>query len=262
MWNLNSIQRWPKIMGPMMLVILTSMLLCACSISSNQSICNEINYGMKITAEGEYHLSGEIDDMILVDAPGADITIILDNVYIQPEVGPAISVSDADSVTIVVADGTDNTLKDAPVRYDDGSKENGCIYSKCNLYITGAGTINVYGYYQNAIRCKDRVSIMDTDIMLISKHDGINANDGINISSSNVSVQCEGNGIITTKVGKEDKGVITIKDSNIDIISGKFGVVTKADLLLSGVAVFNKSVLGEYDVEGDVVIEEGSLINE
>lgn len=132
-------------------LVLTALLLCACSktaddggvssVSSGESVKtdintdqmdfeftnNDLNYGydessantvgenediIKITAEGTYVITGR-HTQIVVSAPDtAKIKIVLKNAAIENSTGPAIYITAADKVFITAYEGTENTVSD------------------------------------------------------------------------------------------------------------------------------------------------------
>ncbi len=64
-----------------------------------------------ITGGGTYAVSGAVTDgAITVNAPGEDVTLTLNGANITNADGPAILFDDAASATLLLADGTENTL--------------------------------------------------------------------------------------------------------------------------------------------------------
>jgi hypothetical protein len=82
-----------------------------------------------ITAEGTYVLSGSLTDgQVIIDAADAHVTLVLDGVDISSSTGAAIAATAADEVTVITADGSENTLSDTD-GYADDAEVNAALYS-------------------------------------------------------------------------------------------------------------------------------------
>lgn len=94
-----------------------------------------------ITQSGNYTVSGTLSDgQILVDAGKEDdITLTLSGVSITCTQSAPIYIKKASSVSIVLADGTDNTVADTDnYVLDEGEDEpDAAIFSKADLSISG-----------------------------------------------------------------------------------------------------------------------------
>lgn len=94
-----------------------------------------------ISEGGAYSFSGKLDSgKITVDAADEDVTLILSGAEITSPDSAAINVFKAGTVTVEVADGTENTLSDAAKyvyedSYSDKEKEepSACVFSKSDL---------------------------------------------------------------------------------------------------------------------------------
>ena len=100
---------------------------------------SKYNSNITITKAGEYTLTGEFKNSILVNAEGS-VTLILNGVNIQNDITATIANIGGNDLIIELEDNTVNTLSDG------GSSEyDGCIYSNGAITIERNGTLNVYG---------------------------------------------------------------------------------------------------------------------
>lgn len=160
---------------------------------------NEYDTNITITKSGEYTLTGEFKNSVLVNAQN-DVTIILNGVDIKSENTAAIANISSNNLTIKLASNTVNNLSDG------GSSEyDACIYSNGNLIIEGNGTLNVYGNQEEgegiATETKD-ITINSGTINIECEDDGINAGgDGglITINGGNIFINAKGDGIDSNK---------------------------------------------------------------
>ncbi|MCA9906539.1 MAG: carbohydrate-binding domain-containing protein, partial [Anaerolineae bacterium] len=68
-----------------------------------------------ISAAGSYHLSGTLTDgQVIVDTDDTQpVTLILDNASLSSATSAPLYIKEAETVTLVLAEGTTNTLADA-----------------------------------------------------------------------------------------------------------------------------------------------------
>ena len=163
-----------------------------------------------ITNEGIYHITGKISDGMLTINTDGYVKLVLDNVTITNNNGPAINIENSKKTYIELKN--ENTLT------DNGNNElNGAIYSKDDLIIEGDGKL-VIKSNQDGIVSKDDLIINNGFITINSKDDGIIGKDSIEINGGSIKITIEGDGIKTTN-NQEEKGYILINDGNIDILS-------------------------------------------
>lgn len=98
-----------------------------------------------ITDGGVYVLTGTLTDgRVLVNAPGADVTLVLRDADITCTDSSALYIYKAANVLVYLPDGTASTLTDGS-SYDysdsfssaDDEEPNACLYSKSDLIIAG-----------------------------------------------------------------------------------------------------------------------------
>ena len=169
------------------------------SITEKAINLNDYNSNFTITEAGEYTLTGEFKNTILIDTT-EDVILILKDVNIKNEITAAIANKGTGNLIIKLADNTINTLSDG------GSSEyDACIYSNGALTIEGNGTLNVYGNQEEgegiATETND-ITINSGTINIECKDDGINAGgDGgtITINGGKVYIKASGDGIDSNK---------------------------------------------------------------
>lgn len=180
-----------------------------------------------ITSGGSYTLSGVITDiMVLVDADNADVNLILDGVTIQNSSGPAIYIREADKVTITLAEGTANTLSDGAsyAITDSDSTLDAAIFSKADLTINGAGTLNLNGNYKHGIVSKDDLIISSGTLNVNAAKVGLNGKDCVKINSGNLDIQAGSDGIRSDNDEDASRGYVYLYGGSIRIVSGNDGI--------------------------------------
>lgn len=214
-----------------------------------------------ISDAGDYLLTGELNGSICIDAEEQIVHLILDGTDIHSFSGPAISVASAGKVIITINPDTVNNLRDSGY-YDASGDENACIYSVSDLTINGQGILNISGFYMDGIHSKDIVKILGGEVNVVSKRDGIRGNDGILIRTDTLNIESEASGLHTTKTNGSIPGDIEISRGTLSIISGKYAIASVGSLYVSECSIFNKGILGNYNVGGNLAIQEGCLKNE
>ncbi len=237
--------------------------------------------GTAITEKGMYLLEGTITETIIVDVDGSDdVTLLLNNVTISVEDGPAILVLSCDDVTISSLDGTTNYISDSSTRVDDYIDYNSVIYSFEDLYFNGTGILEVTANYNNAIYSKDDIKIVETHIIIESIDDAIVGRDSVIINEATLEVECDGDAIKTTNDEDTLKGYIYIIDGTFTfdcstglnainkllIENGTFtidasdnGIVSDVQIIIGNGVFTIDSVSDSINSKDDLIIFDGTF---
>lgn len=195
---------------------------------------------IKITTDGIFKVTGN-HSQIVVNAPDtAKPKIILENVNISCENGPAIYIESADKVFITLADGSDNTLSCGTGFDESYDNADGTIFSKADLTINGGGSLVVNGDYKCGIVSKDDLNIVDTNISVTSVGTAIEGKDCVKITNSNITVDAGTDGIKSTNSEDGARGYVLIE-------SGKFKITSNNDAVQAETALFIRG--GEFEIE-------------
>lgn len=197
---------------------------------------------LTVTESGVYAISGSTQDgRILVDAPDAAVTLLLEGADIACPDGAALYVYDADSVTLWLADGSENVLSDGESYAFDGAQEseadeepNACVYAKDDLVIAGTGALTVNGNYNNGITCKDTLVIGTANVTVNAVNHGVNGKDSLTVTGAGLTVTAGGDAVRSTNDSDETLGWITVEDSTLDLTSGEDGIQAETVLTLRG----------------------------
>ncbi len=193
------------------------------------------NKSVNITKAGTYHITGTIEDgNIMVNVNNTDLVrLILDNVSINCKDSSAINVESAKKVIIITAEDSVNTLIDGS-SYSTQDEPDAALFSKDDLVITGAGTLNITGNYLDGIVSKDSLEIVNTTVNINANDDGIRGKDYVGIKNSNISVKANSDGVKATNDTDAEKGYIQIKDSKITIEAGEDGIQAETVVSING----------------------------
>lgn len=198
-----------------------------------------------ISKAGTYVLSGKLEDgQIIVDTKdSAAIRLILNGVEIKAMQNAPVYVKSAGKVVISLEEGTQNIITDtANYVFAEGEDEpNAALFSKADLTINGTGTLTVNGNYEDAIVTKDRLKIMEGNLIINCQDDGIRGKDMVAIKNGDFTIISGGDAIKSTNSNNADKGFILIEngvfkitaegdgiqaETSLNIVNGDFNITT------------------------------------
>ena len=189
-----------------------------------------------ITDSGTYVVSGALDGQVVVNADKADVRLVLAGVSITNTGGPAIDIQDAGSAVMVLAEGTTNTLADGSA-YADTSEDaaTAALFSSDTLTITGTGSLNVTGSYNDGISSKNGLVITgEPTITVDAVDDGVRGKDYLLVSSGSLTVSAGGDGLKSSEDNDETKGFVALGDATVNVTSGDDGVSATTDVTVDG----------------------------
>ncbi|MBP8856505.1 MAG: carbohydrate-binding domain-containing protein [Anaerolineaceae bacterium] len=192
-----------------------------------------------ITAAGTYRLSGSLSDgQVIVETEDEDtVRLILDGVSISSSSSAPIYISKAEKTILVLAEGSVNTIMDGKtyVLADPESDEpNATIFSTSDLTITGTGSLEVTGNYNDGIATKDGLILAAGSITVSAVDDGIRGKDYVYIKEGGITVTAQGDGIKSDNDTDTSKGFITIDLGRIEVTSGGDSISAQTNVLVSG----------------------------
>jgi hypothetical protein len=240
------------------------------SISTSNTACVTISSTTAtITAAGTYSISGTLTDgQIIVNAPDkATVRLILNGATITSTTNAPIFSETADKVIIILATGTSNTLTDNAANQNDGA-----LYSKTDLTITGDGALTVTGNANDAIRSSDGLIIKSGNIKVTSVDDGIIGKDYIVIKGGTITVNSAGDGLKSDNDENATRGYIYITAGTLTITTTNGDAISaETDLLITGGTItatsgggsngFSNSAISTKGLKGNVavVIDNGNF---
>ena len=189
-----------------------------------------------ITGSGTYVVSGTLDGQVVVNADKADVRLVLAGASITNTGGPAIDIQDAGSAVMVLAEGTTNTLADGSA-YADTSEDaaTAALFSSDTLTITGTGSLNVTGSYNDGISSKNGLVITgEPTITVDAVDDGVRGKDYLLVASGKLTVTAGGDGLKSSEDNDEAKGFVALGDATVNVTSGDDGVSATTDVTVDG----------------------------
>lgn len=215
-----------------------------------------------INQAGDYLISGSLQNgRIVVNVDDDEVVhIFLNGVYIPSGDGPALCIQSAQKVVITLVDDQVNTLVDGSVN-NSYPTATACIYSEADLTFNGSGTINVLGYYEDAIVSKGTIKILDGSYSISSIDDGIRGRDGVYIQDGSFYIQTEGTGIKSTHTTNESKGFVEVCGGSFQIISGEYAISAVQKIEVNSCDMTINTVLDAFSCQNAIGIEEGCINN-
>lgn len=236
------------------------------------------NDDVTITKAGSYLLEGTLNGgQISVDVGDDELVrLILNGVTITNPDGPAIEVVNAKKVIITLVNNTTNTLSDSKnyiLSDADGGEPNATIFSHDDLTLNGEGTLIVNALYNDGIKSKDKLIIVEGTYQINAVGDAIVGKDRLIILDGQYTIDAQGSGIKASNSDEEEKGIIAIVKGTYQITTGEDGIHSNNLLyILGGTYTINAGddgIHAEFDLTiygGDIQIQksyegiEGSTI--
>lgn len=190
-----------------------------------------------ITKAGAYRLSGTLADgeVVVNTEDGGTVHLILDNASITNADGSALAILSSKLTIVHLADGTTNTLVDG-TSYADTSDEapNAALFSSDDLTITGTGSLNVTGNYNDGISSKDGLVISSGTVTVTAADDGIRGKDYLVVKGGDVTVTSGGDALKSDNDSDETLGYVSVTDGTLTLTSGDDGIDAWTAISLSG----------------------------
>ena len=191
-----------------------------------------------IASPGSYSVTGTLTDGCIIVDTGevkGDVTLTLKGADITCLGGPAIHVIEAKNFDLVLERDTYNRLVSGSAESVDGLKHEGAaLFCEDDLDILGGGELEVLGYLNNGITCKDDLDIKDGTITVTAVNNGIRGSESVEIFAGSIRVTAGNDGVKTSSAKKEGKGFIEISGGTLEITADGDGIAAETSLTLSG----------------------------
>ena len=215
---------------------------------------------LKIESSGTYLLSGSCSDgSVEVKKGTTGVTLILDGLELESSDTAPVSCNKSTEVTILVADGSVNSLSDSEKNNDEEyadneSAENAVIKCKDGSQVTicGTGTLNITANGKNGIKSgattdeEGEASLTIKELTLnisATVNDAINAEQLLNIESGTLNISAADDAVhcdLIMNVGAEgtDGPTINITEcyegleaSELNVLSGDISILSSDDCM-------------------------------
>ena len=217
-----------------------------------------------IASPGSYTVSGTLHDGCIVVDTGevkGDVTLTLNGADITCLGGPAIHVVQAKNFDLVLESGTDNRLVSGSPEASPAEKQDGAaLFSEDDLDIYGGGTLEVFGYLNNGITCKDDLDIKEGTITVTALYNGVKGSESVEIYGGSLTITAGHDGLKATSAKKEGKGFVDISGGTTLITAGGDGVSAETTLTVSG-GTLRVTTTGERDEGSCKALKAKTLLN-
>lgn len=193
-----------------------------------------------INAEGDYHLTGTLDDGQIVINTGdtaGTVYLYLENAELNCLTAPAIYVLQAKKLHVVLPDGTVNRIvsgTESDMASYDSSANGGAIFSEDDVDIEGEGSLEIFGYINNGITGKDDVKVEGGNISIVAANNGIKGSESVTVEGGSLSITCGNDGLKSTSSDKDGKGFVQIDGGTVSIQSVGDGISAETELIING----------------------------
>ena len=167
---------------------------------------------ISIGAAGSYIVSGTLDDGQLVVDTGdeaMDVWLTLDNASISNRGGAALYVKQAKNLYLSTLSGTKNRLvsgTEADMAAYDGTQDGAALFSEDDLKLSGEGELEILGYLNNGLTCKDDLDIEGGSLRVQAAGNGLRGSESVEIKGGAVAVIAGNDGIKSSSAKKAGKG--------------------------------------------------------
>jgi hypothetical protein len=213
--------------------IATSIALNGSSITVDGAGATADGSIVTISTGGTYTLSGSLDDGHVIVETEEAVTLVLDNVTLASSTSAPISINSADSVTLVLPEGTENTVTDAATYIypsADVDEPNAAIFSNDDLIIEGDGSLTVQANYNDGISTDDSLTISgNPTITVTAADDAIRGKDSLTISGGTFTLNAAGD----TLKSDNTESVVTIDGGTYTLTAGDDGIQSDRDLTIN-----------------------------
>lgn len=152
-----------------------------------------------------YKISGTTADGMIKIYSDTKFNLIMNGLNMVNLTGPAINIQSGKEASVILVDGTVNTITDGASYSDTYVNESGttedqnaAFFAKGNIAFSGTGslTINGIGASKHGLYSKDVIKFKTASLVIKSAaKDGIHPKDGITVESGTINVTCAGDAI-------------------------------------------------------------------
>jgi len=269
--------------GKILLVVMALVVVTACSgrkhesgtlpdtVVENTGADNRqavfVDGVFRIATGGKYVISGEHVGQIFIEVTESDIVeLLLDDMALHNPNGPAIFAPRPQSVGLILAEGTINTISGAGRA---NTEINATIYVRNDLTISGDGSLTINSDHGHGIQAVASIVMSGGTLEITSERNGMTSNGSILIMDGAIRIPDSYEGIegfnVTVTGGDidifaRDDG-INARDSNEPTggTRGRFGINDEMFVRIAGGNVRIHALRDGIDSNGNTFLEGGTL---
>ena len=194
-----------------------------------------------IGAAGSYLVSGSLDEgQLRVDTGdhAVEVILTLENASIANSTDAALHIQQAKNLRLRLA-GENRLVSGKPedMAAHDETATGATLYSEDDVDIEGEGSLEIFGYLNNGITCKDDLDINSGSLTVTAVNHGIRASESVELKGGTVTVTAGKDGLKATSAKKAGKGYVDVIDGSLLVHSGGDGISAASDLRISGGSV-------------------------
>ena len=203
---------------------LTDYITCSSGTSSDVVLTNT-----NTTDEVAYLVSGSSTAGSLTINADYKMTVKLNGVSITSTTGAAIDLKCGKRIDLIMLDGTTNTLADYA-----GGTQKACLHTKGHLELSGAGTLNVTGNCNHAIRTKEYFQVKKTVTainILKAANDAIHVGQYFQMNGGTLTIDgnTAGDGIQVEYETDDNDVVVADEENTGEVIIKDFGFIKNTE---------------------------------
>lgn len=186
-----------------------------------------------ISLAGTYAISGNLTNgQIKVQTDSSEpVKLILNGIDITNSSTSPIFIDKAKKVIMLLAKGTTNKITDGVTYTETTEGQNAAIYTQSYLAISGEGSLQVNGNFEDGIGGKDGLVINGGNITVNAKDEGIRGKDYLVIHDGSLNVSTtSGDGLKSDYEGNSKFGYVLIDKGTFKVTSQGDGISAETTL--------------------------------
>ena len=193
-----------------------------------------------IASGGEYALSGTLEDgQIVIDTgdEAMNVYLTLDGVSVSNRSDAALWVKQAKNVHLILAEGTENLFvsgTEADLAAYDGTQSGAAVFAEDDLIFEGEGALEVRGYINNGVTCKDDLKLKSGSLQILAAGNGFRGSESVEIQGGELSVTAGNDGVKSNSAKKEGKGYVAVSGGTVMVEAQGDGISAETALTVSG----------------------------
>lgn len=195
-----------------------------------------------ITDEGTYLLQGTLEEgMVVVDAGEDDkVQLVLEGVTISNSISAPLYLLEADKVFLTTGAGDTNLLThNGEYEAIDDNNIDGVIFSKCDLTLNGAGTLEIQCDTGHGVVSKDDLVITSGSYVIEAAGHGLSGKDSVAIGGGDFTLTTGKDGVQSENDEDSEKGYLYVGDGTFTVTAQGDAFSASSCLQIDG---------GNYDI--------------
>ena len=178
-----------------------------------------------ICCGGVYYLSGWLQNgQLVVDAEGQQVELVLRSAQLSANNLAPLYVKAASSVTVTVAEGTQNRLQVGQQTQPDGEKVEAALLSETELVLSGGGSLVVENDQSHGISAVGNITLSDLSLKVTSAGHSLRSESTITLLSGTLELDAKKDGIHSENKEDPTKGSFTMLGGEVTIRTEDDGV--------------------------------------